>query len=86
MAERRQIDRIKTANGALVFSDSQRGVRSCAVRDISAAGVGLRLNDQDVITPVFKMTLDNFSNVQTCRVIWSRGRYIGATFSAATEQ
>jgi hypothetical protein len=85
MAERRQVDRIKTANGALIFADKQRGVRSCAVRDVSAAGVGLRLNEQDVITPVFKMTLDDFRNVQTCQVVWSRGRYIGATFSAATE-
>jgi hypothetical protein len=85
MAERRQVDRIKTANGALIFSDKQRGVRSCAVRDVSAAGVGLRLNDQDVVTPVFKMTLDNFGKVQTCQVVWSRGRYIGATFSADTE-
>jgi hypothetical protein len=24
--------------------------------------------------------LDNFRNVQTCRVIWSRGRYVGAAF------
>lgn len=84
MAERRQVDRIKMANGAVVFSDKQRGVRSCAVRDVSAAGVGLQLNDQDVVTPVFKMTLDNFRNVQICQVVWSRGRYIGATFSADT--
>ena len=84
MAERRQIDRVKTASGALIFSDRLRGVRSCGVRDISDAGVGLQLNDQDVITPLFKMTLDNFRNVQTCQVIWSRGRYIGATFNADT--
>jgi hypothetical protein len=85
MAERRQVDRIKTVSGALIFSDKERGVRSCAVRDVSAAGVGLRLNDQDIVTPVFKMTLDNFGKVQTCQVVWSRGRYIGATFSADTE-
>ena len=86
MAERRQVDRIKAANGTLIFSDRQRGVRSCAVRDISDAGVGLRLNDRDVITPIFKMTLDNFRNVRTCQVIWSRGRYVGATFDADTER
>ena len=80
MAERRQVDRLKTTQGALIFSDRQRGVRSCALRDISDTGVGLRLGDQDAIAPVFKMTLDNFRNVQTCQVIWSRGRYIGATF------
>jgi hypothetical protein len=80
MVERRQADRLKTTSGALIFSDRQRGVRSCALRDVSDDGVGLRLNDQDVITPVFKITMDNFRNVQTCQVMWSRGRYIGATF------
>jgi hypothetical protein len=80
MAERRQVERLKTTRGALVFSDQARGVFSCSLRDISDTGVGLRLNDQDAVTRVFKMTLDNFRNVQTCQVIWSRGRYIGATF------
>ena len=80
MAERRQVDRLKTTSGALLFSDRQCGVFSCALRDISDTGVGLRLNDRDVIDPTFKITLDNFKNVQKCQVIWSRGRYIGATF------
>ena len=81
MAERRQVDRSKTTRGALIFSELQRGVFSCGVRDISDTGVGLRLNDNDVINQIFKITFDNFSNVQSCRVVWSRGRYIGATFN-----
>src|ERR1700675_1395444 len=80
MAERRQVERVKTTNGALIFSDQQRGILSCTLRDISDTGVGLRLNDQDIIAPTFKITLDNFRNVRTCQVIWSRGRYIGPTF------
>ena len=82
MTERRQADRLKTTSGALIFSDRQRGVSSCALRDISDAGVGLRLDDQDVIAPVFKMTIDNFRNVWTCQLVWSRGRYVGATVGA----
>jgi hypothetical protein len=80
MAERRQVERLKTTSGALIFSDQQRGILTCALRDVSDAGVGLRLNDQDVIASTFKITLDNFRNVQTCQVKWSRGRYIGAIF------
>jgi PilZ domain len=80
MAERRQVDRLKNTSGALLFSNRQRGVFSCALRDISESGVGLQLNERDVVPPTFKITLDNFRNVQTCQVIWSRGRYIGATF------
>ena len=80
MAERRQVDRLKTTSGALLFSNRQRGVLSCALRDISDSGVGLQLNEREAIAPTFKITLDNFKNVQTCQVIWSRGRYLGATF------
>lgn len=80
MAERRQVERRKTTSGALIFSSRQRGIFSCALRDISETGLGLRINDGDYINPTFKMTLDNFKNVRSCQVIWSRGRYIGASF------
>jgi hypothetical protein len=80
MAERRQVDRLKTTSGALLFSNRQRGVLCCALRDISDSGVGLQLNEREAIAPTFKITLDNFKNVQICQVIWSRGRYLGATF------
>jgi hypothetical protein len=80
MAERRQVERLKTTSGALLFSDKERGVHSCALRDISDSGVGIRLNDNDAVAATFKITSDNFRSVQTCKVIWSRGRYVGATF------
>src|ERR1700752_1573711 len=82
MAERRRIDRLKTTRGGLLFTDARRGVLACALRDVSDAGVGLRFNDGDVVDPVFKMTADNFRSVRTCQVVWSRGRYVGATFGA----
>jgi hypothetical protein len=44
------------------------------------SGDRLQLNERDVVPPTFKITLDSFRNVQTCHVIWSPGRYIGATF------
>jgi hypothetical protein len=64
-----------------MFFGQKSGVFSCAVRDLNDIGIGLRLNDPDVIAGTFKITLDNFKSVQSCRMIWSRGRYIGATFS-----
>ena len=82
MTDRRHLDRLKTTNGALIFFDRKRGVFSCALRDINDVGIGLRLDDPDVIAPAFKITTDNFASVQSCQVVWSRGRYIGATFSA----
>ena len=80
MAERRLVGRQKITSGALIFFGQEPGVFSCALRDINSTGVGLRLNDSNVIKGTFKITLDNFKSVQSCRMIWSRGRYIGATF------
>lgn len=81
MAERRLTERQKITDGALIFFGGEPGVFSCALRDINDVGVGLRLNDSDVIEGTFKITLDNFKSVQSCRLIWSRGRYVGAAFS-----
>jgi hypothetical protein len=43
--ERRSIRRIKIAIGALLFFTGQVGVRSCAVRDITNVGAGIRVQD-----------------------------------------
>jgi hypothetical protein len=80
MAERRQVDRQKTTNGALIFFGQEPGVHSCSLRDVNEFGIGLRLNDPEVIEGTFKITLDNFKSVQSCRMVWLRGRYIGATY------
>jgi hypothetical protein len=82
MADRRHVDRVKTTSGALIFFGQTSGVFSCALRDINDVGIGLRLNDPAVIAPTFKITLDNFKSIQTCQMIWSRGRYIGAALLA----
>lgn len=63
-----------------MFFNRRRGVFTCELRDITDVGIGLRLNDPDVIAPTFNVTLDNFSSVRLCQVIWPRGRYIGAIF------
>ncbi|MGH6711286.1 MAG: hypothetical protein ACREEK_20220 [Bradyrhizobium sp.] len=81
MAERRKIDRHKTTNGAMIFFNEEPGVFSCALRDINDVGIGLRLNDPNTIKPTFNITMDNFKSVRKCRMIWSRGSYIGVTFS-----
>ena len=81
MAERRHLERQKTTSGALIFSNRQRGIFSCTLRDISDTGVGLRINDGDIIDPSFKITLDNFESVRSCQISWLRGRYLGASFS-----
>lgn len=81
MAERRKVDRHKTTNGAMIFFNEKPGVFSCALRDINDVGIGLRLNDSNTIRKTFNITLDNFKSVRKCRMIWSRGRYIGVAFS-----
>jgi hypothetical protein len=80
MAERRQASRSKTTRAALMFFDQRRGVFTCELRDITDLGIGLRLNDPDVMAPTFKLTLDNFDSVQLYQLIWARGHYVGAIF------
>lgn len=69
MAERRHTERQKTTNGAPIFFGQEPGVFSCTLRDINDFGIGLRLNDPDVIEETFKITLDNFKSVQPDDVV-----------------
>ena len=43
--ERRSIGRTRIAKSALLFFAGQAGVRSCAVRDMTNIGAGIRIQD-----------------------------------------
>jgi hypothetical protein len=86
MVERRQADRSKTTQGALMFFSRSPGVFTCTLRDITEFGIGLSRHDPDITAPTFNLTLDNFNSVQLCQVIWARGRYVGAILRRTLER
>ena len=80
--ERRSIGRAKIAKGALLFFDQKIGVFSCAVRDITSVGAGIRVQRLNVIPLTFELTFDNFRTVRPCRLIWRQNEFLGVTFQS----
>ena len=78
--ERRSIGRTRIVKGALLFFTGQAGVRSCAVRDITSIGAGIRIHDLPAVPLNFELSFDNFHTIRRCRLIWRDGDFIGVTF------
>lgn len=78
--ERRSIGRTRIVKGALLFFTGQAGVRSCAVRDITNVGAGIRIHDLPAVPLNFELSFDNFHTIRRCRLIWRDGDFIGVTF------
>jgi hypothetical protein len=66
--------------GALLFSSAQRGVFACEVRDDTNAGAQIGLSGLNLLPPNFEPSFDNFRTVDKCRLIRSRGDFIGIAF------
>jgi hypothetical protein len=66
--------------GGLLFFNGRQGVRGVRVIDISHRGVRLRTHRRAILPVEFKVTWDNFTSVQNCRLIWRWGELIGAVF------
>ena len=81
--ERRSIGRTKIAKSALLFFTGQAGVRSCAVRDMTNIGAGIRIYDLPAVPLNFELSFDNFHTIRKCRLIWRDGDFVGLAFANA---
>jgi len=81
--ERRSMSRTRIAKSALLFFTGQAGIRSCAVRDMTNIGAGIRIQDLPAVPLNFELSFDNFNTTRKCRLIWRDGDFIGAAFDNA---
>jgi hypothetical protein len=81
MDERRKYPRTEINERALVSSGGS--VMSCVVRNISAEGAAIDVDNPAFVPPSFRLVLDNGSIVHECRVAWIQKNRIGLTFVAA---
>jgi hypothetical protein len=81
--ERRSIGRTRIAKSALLFFAGQAGVRSCAVRDMTNIGAGIRIQDLPAVPLNFELSFDSFHTIRRCLLIWRDGDFIGVAFDDA---
>ena len=72
--------RRETQQDAWIAIDGSFAVRHCKILDVSEGGVRLRLDDPDFTARQFELKLSRSGKGRPCRIVWRRGREIGAAY------
>ena len=78
MDEKRRHQRTEIEEPAYVSSEGS--VMSCVVRNISAAGAAIDVENPAFVPPRFRLVMARDSSVRDCRVIWIQKNRIGLAF------
>jgi hypothetical protein len=80
MEEKRKYPRTEISEPAYVSSGGS--VMSCMVRNISAEGAAIDIENPAFVPARFRLVMANDSSVYECRIAWIRQKRIGLTFVA----
>jgi hypothetical protein len=78
MEEKRKHPRIEVDEPAYVSVAGS--VMSCVVRNISADGAAINVDNPAFVPRHFRLVMANGSSVRECRIAWIQQKRIGVTF------
>jgi hypothetical protein len=84
MEEKRKHPRTEINEPAFVSSGGS--VMSCMVRNISAEGAAIEVDNPAFVPPRFRLVMANGSSVRECSIAWIQQKRIGVTFAAMPQQ
>jgi hypothetical protein len=84
MEEKRKHPRIEVNEPAFVSSGGS--VMRCTVRNISAEGAAIDVDNPAFVPSRFRLVMANDSSVRECRIAWIQQKRIGVTFAAMPQQ
>jgi PilZ domain len=84
MEEKRKHPRTEVNEPAYVSSGGS--VMSCVVRNISAEGAAIDIENPVFVPHRFRLVLAKDSSVYECRTAWIQQKRIGVTFVAAPQE
>jgi PilZ domain len=79
MEEKRKHPRTEINEPAYISSGGS--VMSCVVRNLSAEGAAIDIENPAFVPPRFRLVLANDSSVHECRIAWIQQKRIGVTFA-----
>jgi hypothetical protein len=80
MLEKRKHPRTEVNEPAFVSSGGS--VMRCTVRNISAEGAAIEVENPAFVPPHFRLVMANDSSVRDCSIAWIQQKRIGVTFAA----
>jgi hypothetical protein len=84
MQEKRKHPRTEVNEPAFVSSGGS--VMRCTVRNISAEGAAIEVENPAFVPPRFRLVMANDSSVRECSIAWIQQNRIGVTFAAMPQQ
>ncbi len=79
MSEHRTAQRESTYKAARIGA-GPRATLHCGVRNLSATGACLRVDDPHDVPDIFNLVFDSGEPSRMCRVMWRAARQIGVRF------
>ena len=79
MTDQRTAGRESTYKAARIGAGS-RATLHCGVRNLSASGACLRVDDPQDVPDLFNLVFDSGKPSRMCRVMWRTARQIGVRF------
>lgn len=79
MTEQRRAERESTYKAARIGA-GPRATLHCGVRNLSASGACLRVDDPQDVPDIFNLVFDSGEPSRMCRVMWRSARQIGVRF------
>jgi hypothetical protein len=67
------------------FVSSAGSVMSCRVRNMSAEGAAIEVENPAFVPPHFRLVMASDSSVRECRIVWIQQKRIGVTFAGAAQ-
>jgi len=84
MEEKRKYPRTDINEPAYISSGGS--VMSCVVRNISAEGAAIDVENPAFVPPHFLLVIASDSSVHKCKIAWIQQKRIGVTFVAAPQE
>ena len=84
MQEKRKHPRTEVNEPAFVSSGGS--VMRCTVRNISAEGAAIEVENPAFVPSRFRLVMANDSSVRDCSIAWIQQNRIGVTFAAMPQQ
>jgi PilZ domain len=79
MSEQRKSQRQSTYKAARI-GGGPRATLHCGVRNLSATGACLRVDDPQDVPATFNLVFDSGEPSRMCRVVWRNTRQVGVRF------
>jgi hypothetical protein len=84
MNERRNTVRSDISETASLFFSPSRNIFDCAALDLSAQGAKIALDRLYALPSRFLLSFDHLATARNCRIVWSKGNFVGVQFQEAT--